>query len=504
MNGDVVLIKTIGKPMDQYVDVEGSVYYPGRFDLSANPTLSSLLANAKPTYQAKTDILFIERIRPDETIEVLTVPFPNEKAGVSDFTLKPRDLVHIMDQATYREIATIAVVGQVRKPFERSFALTDRMTVKRAIEFAGGLKTSVYPVAYIFRSNLFNPAQMSYIRIELNQADNIELQAGDKLNVYDNSTFINVGELRVFGAVKTPKSFTYDATMTVPDLLSNAGGFTLGAALNRIEVFRTTLSPTEPTKLSLITLRVDSTYQVISPKDFTLQPYDQVVVRLTPNFTLGRAIELNGQVKYPGTYVLESKQTKLSDVIKMAGGLLPDADPYGATMFRTYKNRGFISMNIKEAVTHSGSTSRNPILFEGDVVNVNRLENTVSILQNGTRMNQYSINNGMDSVRNVVFHGRKNAAWYIRNFAGGFQKDVDHNSVTVTYPNNMMQSTRHFLFFRIYPRVEPGSFITLKMDTKKIQEKLEPKEKVDLETALAKSLSMVMSTLSIILLLQRL
>jgi len=76
MNGDLVHIKAIGKPMDQYVDVEGSVYYPGRFDLSSNATLKALIANAKPTYQAKTDVLFIERIKPDSTFEVLSVQFP--------------------------------------------------------------------------------------------------------------------------------------------------------------------------------------------------------------------------------------------------------------------------------------------------------------------------------------------------------------------------------------------------------------------------------------------
>ena len=95
-----------------------------------------------------------------------------------------------------------------------------------------------------------------------------------------------------------------------------------------MQVFRTILSTTEKTKLEMISLEVDSNYQVVSPINFKLQPYDQVVVRLTPEFTLGRTIELTGQVKYPGTYVLDSKQTKLSDIIKMAGELLRDADPY--------------------------------------------------------------------------------------------------------------------------------------------------------------------------------
>jgi len=235
----------------------------------------------------------------------------------------------------------------------------------------------------------------------------------------------------------------------------------VGAAFNRVEIFRTTLSPTERTKLSMMTLEVDSNYQVINDKNFRLQPYDQVVVRLTPEFTLARTVELNGQVKYPGVYVLETNQTQLSDIIKLAGGLLQDADPYGSSMFRTYKERGNISMNVMDAVRHPRSTSQNPILFEGDVVNINRLENTVTILQNGTRMAQYSMNPSGDSIKNVVFHGRRRANWYVDNFAGGFQKEVDLNSVTVTFPNNQMQSTRHFLFFRTYPRVESGSTITM-------------------------------------------
>jgi len=463
MNGDMVRLKAITKPMDQYVEVEGSVYYPGKFDLQANPTLSSVLDNAKPTFQAKTDVLFIDRMRQDSTVELLSVPFPDEKAGVPDFALKARDIVRVMNKVNYRDVDTLAVSGNVRRPFFKIVGLKDRVTVKQAIEMAGGLRSTAYPVAYIFRRSLFDSKQMSYIKVDLTQAENTELQAGDKLNVYDNSSYGTVGELKVFGAVKSPKGFTYDATMTLPDLIVNAGGFTVGAAFNRVEVFRTTLSPTEKTKLSMMTLEVDSNYQVINDKNFRLQPYDQVVVRLTPEFTLARTVELNGQVKYPGVYVLETNQTQLSDIIKLAGGLLSDADPYGSSMFRTYKERGNISMNVMDAVRHPKSTSQNPILFEGDVVNINRLENTVTILQNGTRMAQYSMNPAGDSIKNVVFHGRRRANWYVDNFAGGFQKEVDLNSVTVTFPNNQMQSTRHFLFFRTYPRVESGSTITMQI-----------------------------------------
>jgi protein involved in polysaccharide export with SLBB domain len=504
VNGDIIRVKPINKPMDTYVDIQGSVYYPGRFDLGSNQTLKALIAKAMPNERAKADFLLVERTRPDATIEVITVPFPGYN-GAADFPLKERDRIHILDQATYSDVATISVNGQVRKPFTRELAFGDRLTVSQALELAGGLKPTVYPVAYIFRKNLLNPVEVKYIRIELDKSADTPLQPGDQLNIYDNTTYTNVGELKVFGAVKNPGTYTYDQTMNVRDLLINAGGFNVGAAYNRVEVFRTVLSPTEPAKLSLITLTVDSNYQVVTPEYFTLQPYDQLVVRMTPNFTLGRTVEITGQVKYPGTYVLESKQTTLAEVIKLAGGLLKAADPYGAQLFRTYKNRGNVSIHLTKAVRHPNNEMHNPILFEGDVINIGRKENTVRILENGTRMANYVSVGETDSIKNVVFQGKRTASWYIRNFAGGFQKNADRNSVTVTYANNQMQATKRFLiFFRVSPIVQPGATIALRMDPEKVEAELKPEEKMDFETTVSKTLSVLTSTLSIILLVKSL
>jgi protein involved in polysaccharide export with SLBB domain len=503
INGDIVRIKAIGKPMDQYVDIEGSVYYPGKYDLSSNPTLSRLLLNAKPTFEAKTDFLFVERYKADSTYEVLSIPFPEKLAGVKDFNLQPRDRVKIMNQSSYRDVDTISVVGQVRKPFKKAFSIKDRVTAKQAIEMAGGLKTSVYPVAYIFRKNLINPKEIKYIRIELSQAEKIELQAGDQLNIYDNTIYTNIGEVKVFGAVKNSRGFTYDPGLTIRDVLTNAGGFNVGAALNRVEVFRTILSPTEKVKVDMMTLTVDSAYQVVTPKNFALQPYDQIVVRLTPEFTMGRTIEINGEVEYPGVYTLESKEATLSQFIKKAGGLQRDADPYGSALFRTYRNRGNISMNLKKAMNHAGNLNSDPILFEGDVININRLENTVTIREEGTRMAQYSITNDSTRQKNVIFQGSHSAAWYIRNYAGGFQRRVDHKSVTVTLPNNQMQSTKHFLsIFRIYPKAKPGSIISMKMKPPK--EKRAEGSNNQMDQALTKTTQALTAALTLYLLVNQL
>ena len=499
-NGDAVLIHQSDVPMENYVAINGDVYYGGNYDLAGNSSLQALIDKAKPRYTAKTDFVFVERTKPDETVEILTVPFPGIN-GNGDFELQARDVVRVLAQSAYRDVDTISVNGQVREPFSREFGLNDRMTVGQAIEYAGGLKPSVYPVAYIFRKDLENPAKMEYITVSLDNDLDKELQPGDQLNIYDNSTYANVGELRVNGAVKNPVNITYDESVTIHDLLTMAGGFEVGAAYDRVEVFR--LNVTEKSSsFDLITLEVDEDY---NPKSyFQLQPFDQIVVRMTPDFTTGRTVEINGRVKYPGVYLLDDNKTQLWEIIEKAGGLLDDADPY-ARVFRTYNNRGNIGINLDKAKSNKGKVSSDIILMEGDVVNIVRQENIITIREIGTRMGQYVPEEFSASNKIMVYDGKHSAAWYIRHYAGGFQKVANKNSVTVTMPNYQTDGTKRGIFgIRNYPEVEPGSVISVSIDREK-REKLDtPKEKVNWGNTMSQSVATLTSVVSLILLIDRL
>ena len=261
------------------------------------------------------------------------------------------------------------------------------------------------------------------------------------------------------------------------------------------------MSDPKEVKFDMISIQVDENYNPTTP--FSLMPYDHVVVRQMPNFAMGRNVEINGRVRYPGTYVLEDSRTQLSEVIKMAGGLLDDASPY-STLFRTFNNRGPISVNIGKAMNHSGKINSDPILMEGDVINIVRQENTVTIRETGTRMAQYVPEEYASTQKTVTYQGGKNASWYIKNFAGGYQRFADRRSVTVTLPNNESHSTKFFLGIPIYPKVEPGSVITLSMDTKRQEKAAEPKEPVHWDQIAASSLSALTSIVSMILLIERL
>jgi hypothetical protein len=173
-------------------------------------------------------------------------------------------------------------------------------------------------------------------------------------------------------------------------------------------------------------------------------------------------------------------------------------------LFRTYGNRGNISMNVKAAMNHKLNVYKNPILFEGDIINIKRLENTVTILENGTRMAQYSSNPENSTIRNIVYQGPKSAAWYIRNYAGGFMKEADRRSVTVTLPNNQMVSTKRALFFfRDYPTVKSGSTITMQMKPPKVEKAPGEQKKVDWDAIWTKTLAFSTTIVTLLVLMKQ-
>ena len=510
---DVVTVLAQDSYLEKWdIAVTGEVRHPftRTFGLNDQMTLGQALEYAGgPSHSARTDYVYVERTRPDLTVEVLTLPFPTAGSESANFQLQARDRVRVLSLVSFRDVDNISVSGQVRKPFTRTFGLNDRMTVAQAIEYANGLKQSVFPVAYIFRRDLTNPSKMHYIRVDLEKDGETQLQPGDRLNIYDNTTYTNVGEVRVSGAVKNPFGTTYDESLTVHDLLAMAGGFTVGAAYDRVEVFRVNISDKDEVEMELITLNVDQDYNIIKdPKskkaDFQLQPFDHIVVRMTPNFSMGRTVEVNGRVKYPGVYVLEDGKTQLWEIIKMAGGMLDDADPY-ARLFRTQgRFTGSIGLNLKKMKRHKHSLKGNPILMEGDVLNIVRQENTVVIRETGTRMGQYVAPDFSATQKTIVYQGRHTARWYVRHYAGGFAKYADRNSVTVSYPNNQSEGTRRFLGIRRMPRVNSGGTITMRMDTEKKERVEKPKEKIDWGAEARNSLSALTSVVSIILLVRNL
>lgn len=496
------------------VSIYGEVGVQGGFTISAlNTAFNALAAAGGPTAIGSVRNIQLSRAGKTYTLDIYQY-MKNPTIGIG-YDIQNNDVLFVPVAQK-----VVSIEGAVNRPMR--YEVIDKETLKDLIDYAGGLTWNAYPnfvqierheageVSYLefdlcevtSGKRKVNLAAGDIVRINLDTDGDQFLQPGDQLNVYDNTTYTNVGEVRVSGAVKTPMGTTYDESLTVHDLLSMAGGFAVGAAYDRVQVFRVNISDSKAAELECIQIKVDENYNPVGG-EFQLQPYDHIVVRMTPDFTTGRSIELNGRVKYPGTYVLSDSKTQLWEIIEMAGGLLDDADPY-ASLFRTYNNRGNIGLDLRKVKSQKGKISNDPILMDGDVINIVRQENTVIIRETGTRMGQYVPAEYSAAQKIVLYQGPHSAAWYIRHYAGGFVKVANKNSVTVTMPNNQTEATKRFLGIRSYPTVEPGGVITVSIDQEK-QEKIDtPKEKIDWGAEMRSTLSTLTSVVSLYLLLDRL
>lgn len=482
------------------VRIEGAVKRPMRYEMLESESLVDLIEFAGGLAEmAYPDFVQIQRYDRGQ-LQLLEFNLHSVMTGEQVVNLAPGDVVRI--RTSINEVLNkVTVAGFVNYPGE--FGFREGITAGDVIALAGGLRPSAYERAYVERRSLRDTTIASYIPINIgtSEGSSFALETNDLIMIFDRKLFSNIGDLSITGAVKETKIFTYDPNLTLYDLFTAAGGFAVGAAYNRVEVFRTNVYTDRPISMELITLELDANYNVIKPASgFSLKPYDQVVVRQTPGFQLSRTVEINGEVEYPGVYPLESRQTHLSDIIGEAGGLRSQADPIGSTLFRTQGERGYIITNLSDVRNNPRNEEFDPILFEGDVITIARRENIVSIRPTGTRMYMAVDQSFARNSLNLTYQGGKSAKWYIQNYAGGFEKNADKSSVTVTLKNGQVLSTRRVLFVRRYPKVQSGSTIQVALKP----EKLPSESGFDYDQFLTRTAQTTTSLLTILLLIRQL
>jgi hypothetical protein len=170
-------------------------------------------------------------------------------------------------------------------------------------------------------------------------------------------------------------------------------------------------------------------------------------------------------------------------------------------IYRSANDIGPIGVDLKKALRHKRSNKRNPVLMSGDVVSILPYQNTFGIRLEGTQYPQ------IDTVAiermQFVYQGKKSARWYIREYAGGFDRDADKRSVAVAYPSGQVDGTKRILgVFNDYPSVLNGGEIVI---TKKSEEKTkEEKKEIDYDAIFTRSFQAISSILTISLLLKQL
>ena len=508
-NGDIIAVSTITDVVKNAVYVEGAVENSGVFALTQNMTISGLIAKTVLKKDAILDIAYLVRLNEDQRTvryEIINIQSILNNPGSEDIILSPGDKLIIRAKSEFVTKNAFAISGAVRK--EGSYDLDNNtdLKVSDAIYLSGGLTDQATNFAYIIRNP---PGQLNsnYISINLDNVisnpasdDNLKLMPGDLIKVYDQSVFFDESFVTIQGAVRNPQEFKYDVSLTLKDVILQAGGLRLEAAANKIDIFRIEFQNNNKTRTLVANASVDKDLEITSGGNFQLKPFDQIVVRRAPEFELQRSIRITGEVTYPGSYFLVDDNSTILDVLNDAGGLTNEAFIGGTTLFRAKDDIGYIVVDLQKSMANPNSTL-NVILQEGDAINIPKINNLVTIIGAIKKSDVFISDIANEAKTNFIFEKGKSAKYYIEN-AGGFKEDADKSSLTVTYPNGEKHTVTKFLFFKNYPEVVPGSIISVDYKEEDIVVANAEDEDIDWGKILSNSIAQATAILSLILLIQ--
>jgi protein involved in polysaccharide export with SLBB domain len=457
-DGDHLVVEPVG-PRSK---VEGAVRRPMTYEVVPGESVQNLIAYAGGlTEQANTVTVQLRRPAGNQ---LTLVDVPVAKASSTEVQPGDRLTVTALDTTL---IDYVEVYGAVRYPGR--YAYTQGLSATQLITLAGGYSDkALQSQAYVLRER----ADRSRTKVFVNPTQ-AALSNRDHLYVLENPDLGEGLAVAVSGSVRQPVKVAYAEGLTLGDVLRMAGGAKLDADLSRVEVSRVNTEASRKRRAELFTLDVPAEFAKnlevqAEALNFVLQPYDQVVVRQKPNYSLQKLVYVGGEVKYPGYYALSSYDERLSSLVIRAGGATGFADLSNAQLYR--QGAPNVVVELRQALVTPKGTF-NYILAEGDSLLVPEHENLVQISGEGHRTAQY----GDRDTLSAPFVGNMRANRYVKQFALGFAQRADRDGLYVKYPNGKFSRTRNYGLFRIYPVVKAGGEIAISLKPEKVKTKKEVK-----------------------------
>jgi protein involved in polysaccharide export with SLBB domain/ribosomal protein S20 len=510
-NGDIIKVNNLKEEIRNIVSIAGGVEEQGQYAYVDGMKIADLLTKAKLKENAIKDIAYLRRLNDDQTTfkyELVSVAEAiKTPASPSNILLKRGDVLTVRAANDFIESKTVKIDGAVRIP--GSYPLSDSsLKVSDLLFLSGGTQEKSASFAYLFRSKSDNLKTKEYIYIDIaainankNSSANLTLNPSDSLYVYYSSDYKDEVYVTIEGAVRNGRNFLFNPSLSVKDAILMAGGLKMEAAPNRIDVYRIDFSKENKTTNLAAKLELGPDGSLDNLGDFKLQPFDLIQVRFAAEYELQRFVQLDGELKYPGKYVLIKDNTKISDVIEMAGGPTQEAYIDGATIYRAEDSLGFVVMNLKEAMNNKSSVY-NLILQAGDRISIPKQNTIVSIVGATNYDEVYADKLSNQGKVNIAFEGNKSAIYYINNFAGGLDEKADKSRITVEHKNGKVEKVKHFLFFKTYPKVKSGSIVNVPYKREKPLTERNEKKDIDWGSVLKDSIAQATGILSLILLLR--
>ncbi len=450
-DGDVISVDTY----DCLVNVEGKVKRPMLYEMKTTETVADLLRYsggfAREAYRGDVRL---ERMGERER-QIFTLDAEMQKS----FLVRDGDVMTVDSIAdTYENL--VEAKGALYRPGK--FQLGGNInTVKDLIDVAGGLKPEAFVNRAILNRRLPDKT-MENVSVDINgiingTAADVELRNNDVLYIPDINEMQEPQVLMIYGEVAFPGKYRYAANTKIEDLILIAGGLKDRASTARVEVVRrmrdSDAVASNDTIAYTYTFPISKGLLVAEGSSFVLQPYDAVYVRRSPSYYEQQNVEIIGEANFSGTYVLNRKNMRLSDLVKAAGGLTNMAYIEGARLERKLseeeRQRALQTLKIVQRHLDSLEIAKLevpdiiPVGVELDKAIANPGSDADIVLQDGDRLiipqftNTVKVDGNVMFPNSVAFKEGKKLKYYIEQ-AGGYGQNAKKSKAIIIYKNGMV------------------------------------------------------------------
>ena len=460
LTGDVRLqdndVVTVA-PYEALVNITGKVKRPMFYEMKKTESAATLLRYAGGF---KGDA-YTKAIRINRKAGAGYSVFSVGEFDMNSFKLMDEDSVSV-DSTIVRYQNMVEIKGAIFRPGMYHLG-GDISTVKGLVEAAAGLTEGAigqHAVMHRMKTDRTLEVQsLDIVGILEGTTPDVPLRNEDVIYIASREENEDLRTVSINGEVHYPGTYRYAANETVEDLIIQAGGTTEAASLVKVDVARRITNPNateaDDQIAQTFSFKLTPNFEIQGQPDFTLQPFDEVYVRRSPNYTEQQNVTIEGEVQFQGTYALSNKGQRLSDVIKQAGGLTKRAYPEGTKLLRlmTPEERDMMETVLRTAQRNSGKDSIDvrklltnatyPVGIELDKAMVSPNSDDDPILRDGDRIvvprytNTVSINGEVLYPNTVQFREGENADYYI-DLAGGTTSTAKKSQTIIIYMNGMV------------------------------------------------------------------
>ena len=450
-DNDVIVVGTY----DAMVSIRGKVKRPMYYEMKKTESIASLLNYAG----GFTSDAYKKTVRLIRNGDIKRKVFTIGEFDFSSFKVQNGDSIGV-DSIIARYENMVEVKGAVFRPGMYQLG-SDVTTVKTLLEQCDGvLEDAITTRGVMHRMNpnrTLSVLPVDIAGILAGTSPDIPLQNEDVLFVPSNNDQLTERTITIHGEVMYPGEYHYADNETLEDFVLQAGGLKESASTVKVDVSRRIID-SKATESDGITAEnfsfsLKEGFVIDGEPGFILKPYDEVYVRKSPGYQAQQNVYIEGEVNFPGTYAMSKRETRLTDVIKAAGGVNTMAYTKGARLERRITPDERTRMQqVMEVVEHQTAEEdsvdlksmdlgdiyyigiqldmalENPgsdydlVLREGDKIIVPEYDNTVTISGNVLYPNT------------VAYKKGKKASYYI-NQAGGYGNRARKHSTFIVHMN---------------------------------------------------------------------